>query len=319
MSDEVQLFDHLIVKYEYPLQPEILVLGPPHLCDPNYNILEKYNIYDIDEKLKHKTENVSWNFHSTLKSTTWKENFRDIENFHKKLKKESESDPQKLKCRIFWPLWHDLLGKKLGLSINNTYLYHCDNNPKILEQAIHGLIVSRPKYCFILLDSWVKFDLLGEKIDLKGYDLHSEEQKNLLDNLVGLKKDYAKFTSTLCRPTLDKIAIIYELAQKIGTHVFLAQSCHPFEDIAFSHPQLWYMFQHSLNLVFNKMPINDGNINERLHVIGWPFDPEQGGELVVPNTLETTVPYCYNFPNDKGHVYIAEKFMSKVEEIQQRL
>lgn len=313
----VELFDYLPIKYSYPNENVIVALGPQTISDNNFNLVDRYSIDSVDKRInnyKPTSENQS--------SFGWHDTFTDhkgyIESFHAEIQKHGSKRTNYIP--YFWPLWHDAIGESLGVSVNKTYIHHCDNNFAILDQAAYSMLQVRPKYCVILLDTWTKIPVLGYQSSLanRPTDRVDEVSMKIDDALFATHEDYAKFNQTFCRPLFDKINFLYLLSKEIGTTTIIAQAVHPFEDLGFNHPQHWTLFNTILEKTLVGSDMSNNSLEERLHFIGWPFVPELGGELAIKNDIEHTIPFCYNLPNEKGHQHIANLFLDKLKEIKQR-
>jgi len=308
--DEVTLYDYLPIKYRYPLNNCITVLGPKNLTDSNCNLLSFYDFKKADmliNNLKNKKEyDSSWGWHSKFSIDT------ATKEFHKKIARTADHNPGYI--RYFFPLWVDVVEKNLDISIDKNYIQYCDNNHSILDQATYSIFDKRPKFCLILLDSWLKVSVLGQEISLTDVNSNNEV---LTQEFHSLSTDYINLNQTIFRPFFDKLSLLQRSSKEIGTQVIIAQSIHPFEGLGHSHPHIWYMFNEIFKQTKNTH--NQTNNDSNLHFIGWPFIPECDGEILVTNKIETTIPFCYNLPNEKGHQEIAERFIDKINQIPQRL
>lgn len=307
---EVPLYDYLPIKYRYPLNNCITVLGPKSLTDSNCNILSFYDFKKADmliNNLKHNQEfDSSWGWHSKFSIN------KATEDFHKKIAHTADHHSRCL--RYFFPLWPDVVEKNLGISVDKNYIQYCNNNQAILDQAIYSIFHKRPKYCLILLDSWLKVYALGHEITLTDVD---KDNETLTQAFHSLSTNYTKLNQTIFRPFFDKLSLLRLASKEIGTETIIAQSIHPFEDLGNSHPHIWYMFNEIFEQTKNTQNGDEHDTN--LHFIGWPFIPECDGEILVSNKLETTIPFCYNLPNEKGHQQIADRFIDQINQIPQKL
>jgi len=308
--DEIPLYDYLPIKYRHPLNNSIIVLGPKRLTDINCNLLSHYDYKKADmliNNLKNSQElDSSWEWHSkfTISNGT--------KEFHQKIAQSSEYNSSHI--RYFFPLWPQIVEKKLGIYVDTDYIPYCNNNQAILDQALYSIFFRKPKYCLILLDSWLKVSALGHEISLTDIDKNTEK---LAQEFHSLSTNYEKLNQTIFRPFFDKLGALQSASKEIGTEVIIAQSIHPFDGLGNNHPHIWYMFNEIFEQTKNLPNQDEPRIN--LNFIGWPFIPECNGEILVSNKLDTTIPFCYNLPNEKGHQYIAEKFIDKLNQIPQKL
>lgn len=222
--------------------------------------------------------------------------------------------------KIPWDCWDTIVEKTLETK-NNIYEHwdHHSNNERI-NKAILNISVYRPKYCFVILDDWIKLNLNWD-IDV---DLHSTYESNQdlktdlqihtqmkLNNFLWSNQEY--IFDIFVRSTLENLHTLCYVAREFDCSLVIAQLQDPF----YSLKTRWRALEHYLHgvLLPYKRDTVDMVSNETKHLldfyaIGFPW-LDTKDVLMSTNRLEHLIPGSTDFFNRDGQHYAAKKLIDK--------
>ena len=218
-----------------------------------------------------------------------------------------------------WDCWNTIVEKTLETK-NNIYEHwdHHSNNERITK-AIYNISFHRPKYCFVILDDWIKINLNWDiEVDLHStYELDQGLKTDLqmhtqikLNNFLWSNQDY--IYDIFVRSTLENLHTLCLIAREFDCSLVITQLQDPFYSLKTrwrALDQYLYRLLLSYKDTVNTLPEDIKYLLE-FYSIGFPWLNTKD-VLMSTDRLEHLIPGSTDFFNRDGQHYAAKKLIDK--------
>jgi hypothetical protein len=220
---------------------------------------------------------------------------------------------------IPWDCWDTIVEKTLETRNNiGEHWDHYSNNKRI-NKAIYNISVHRPKYCFVILDDWIKLNLNWDiEVDLHStYEPDQDHKTDLqmhtqisLNSFLWDNQEY--IYDIFVKSTLENLRALCLVAREFDCSLVIAQLQDPFYSLK-THWRALEEYLHGVLLLYtdnlNKASEDTKHLLE-FYSIGFPW-LNSNNVLMSTDRLEHLVPGSIDFFNREGQHYVAKKLIDK--------
>lgn len=220
---------------------------------------------------------------------------------------------------IPWDCWNTIVEKTLETKNNICEHWDHHSNNERINKAIYNISIHRPKYCFVILDDWIKLNLNWDiEVDLHSTyepdqglktDLQMHTQIKL-NNFLHSNQDY--IYDIFVRSTLENLRALCLIAREFDCSLVITQLQDPF----YSLKTRWraldrYLYRLLLSYkdTVNKLSEDIKHLLE-FYSIGFPWLHTKD-VLMSTDRLEHLIPGSTDFFNRDGQHYVAKKLIDK--------
>lgn len=221
---------------------------------------------------------------------------------------------------IPWDCWDTIVEKTLDTKNNICEHWDHHSNNERINRAILCISNHRPKYCFVILDDWIKLNLNWDiEVDLHStYKPDQDHKTDLqmhtqisLNSFLWDNREY--IFDIFVRSTLENLHTLCYIAREFDCSLVIAQLQDPF----YSLKTRWRALEeylHGVLLPYKKDTV-DMVSDETKHLfeyysIGFPW-LNSNNVLMSTDRLEHLVPGSIDFFNREGQHYVAKKLIDK--------